>query len=196
MNQYNTPGQPQQPQQPQQQQPQQQQQQQQPPQGRYFDDAVLEEQQEFVNFVFEHGTVVDFEIAKCVLGQKKYHDEFFDAWRCQIDCKSNGNTGRVFLDIYIDGRLWDIEKNGKKWVQHKFLDFCKAVSLRPSKSKQPINNMWYRDPRCFLRKQGRVKLEYVANEGYEPRNEINWFMSPSHPQDEHNDMINKMIFNG
>lgn len=162
----------------------------------YFDKSIWgNDDDEPENYVFEHNTKVDFEIKTARLIMKNYSSKTIQkqemvAWFFEMECTANGKTSTVRHEVYIDGRLMkELDRNQKLWVQAKIKDICKAVSLRKSKCNELINPDAYREPSLFIGKRGMAKLEYDANEGYEPCNKFNWFQSPSHTQKEHNESL-------
>lgn len=136
-----------------------------------------------------------FYIHNCEEKTKKFKElESVEIWSLHICCETQTLKNWIWQDIYKDPLVWlETDIKGDYWVQRRFLNLCKGVSLRPSGSQEKPNSLWFTDPNCFNKKKGRATISIDEYNG-EKRNVINWFKTPTLEQFENNQAINERVF--
>ena len=152
---------------------------------------------DFPQHIFEDGEEVVFRVHKAEEKTYKRHfakgkpDELnlpdCELWSFQIIVSAIGNnqlSNMVFLDIVKDGRAWDLkDKNGKPWVQNKFINLCTGFGLRKSKEQLNINPAWFTEVSFFTDVVGKCKVaKVVDNKTHQYKNEIQWFIESQQAQ--------------
>jgi hypothetical protein len=155
-----------------------------------FDDSLTAPQTDNKDFpppyIFDDGATVNFKVHKVEerITERKGSVNLPDCemWSFQLIINDGtGNSNMVFCDVIKDGRVWHLkDKNGKLWVQNKFLNLCTGMGLRESKQQLNLNPAWFTDASFFTDVIGQLKVsKKVAEYGKRAGqfvNEVNWFI--------------------
>jgi nitroimidazol reductase NimA-like FMN-containing flavoprotein (pyridoxamine 5'-phosphate oxidase superfamily) len=143
-------------------------------------------------YIFDKDAEVNFTVHKVQEATKKktfyknkrieFTLEDCEVWEFGLILKDeHDNSNYVWHDVVKDGRAWDVkDKNGKPYIQNKFINMCTGMGLRKSQEKVNINPAWFTDVSFFTLVQGICKVDkYVAQAGKNQgkyQNSINWFV--------------------
>ncbi len=155
-----------------------------------FDPSAGQQQSDnndFNKHIFEQGEEVNFFVHKVShkTWQRTFKNEQLslpdcEMWSFQLIIKDNTgtNSNMVFLDVVKDARAWHCaDKNGRKWIQNKFINMLTGMGLRSSKEQLNLNPGWFTDANYYTGVTGRLKVDKVIdNKTNLYKNEVSWFV--------------------
>ena len=156
-----------------------------------FDEDLNNKSGDKKSHIFDDGATVNFKVYQV---SEKIKDRTFDKGKllvsnCEMwalmliisDPTDSSKSNLIFCDVVKDGRAWNVlDKNGRKWIQNKFLSLCTGMGLRKHGEQLNLNPAWFTDVNMFTDVTGQLKVtkkisEYGKNEGTWI-NEVNWFI--------------------